>query len=65
MNTLCPGLGAGATLSTMSRAAGVLGSLPGVSSLPGAQYSGYVPYYNKSRKTHLLVLLRARAVTER
>ena len=55
----------GGMLSTMSRAAGVLGSLPGVSSLPGAQYSGYVPYYNKSRKTHLLVLLRARAVTER
>lgn len=55
----------GGMLSTVSNAAGMLGGLPGVSSLPGAQYAGYVPYYNKSRKTHLLVLLRARAVTER
>ncbi len=55
----------GGMLSSISGAAGVLGGLPGVSSLPGGQYSGYVPYYNKSRKTHLLVLLRARAVTER
>lgn len=58
----------GGMLSTVSNAAGVvsgLGGLPGVSSLPGVQYSGYVPSYNKSRKTHLLVLLRARTVTER
>ena len=41
------------------------GGLPGVSSLPGAQYSSFVPYYNKSRKTHLLVLLRARVVPGR
>lgn len=52
----------GSTLSKISGAAGMLGGLPGVSSLPGAQYSGSVPYYNKDRKTHLLVLFRARVV---
>ncbi len=55
----------GGALSKVSGAAGMLGGLPGVSSLPGAQYSSFVPYYNKSRKTHLLVLLRARVVPGR
>ncbi len=55
----------GGALSKVSGAAGMLGGLPGVSSLPGAQYSNLVPYYNKSRKTHLLVLLRARVVPGR
>lgn len=55
----------GGALSKVSGAAGMLGGLPGVSSLPGAQYSSYVPYYNKTRKTHLLVLLRARVVPGR
>ena len=55
----------GGTLSKISGAASMLGGLPGVSSIPGAQYSGSVPYYNKSRKTHLLVLFRARVVAGR
>jgi hypothetical protein len=61
-----PELSTGAsTLSKISGAAGMLGGLPGVSSLPGAEYSGSVPYYNKDRKTHLLVLFRARVVAGR
>jgi len=55
----------GSTLSKISGAASMLGGLPGVSSIPGSQYSGSVPYYNKSRKTHLLVLFRARVVSGR
>jgi hypothetical protein len=55
----------GGTLSKISGAAGMVGGLPGISSLPGARYSGSVPYYNKDRKTHLLVLLRARVVAGR
>jgi len=53
----------GGTLSKISRAASTIGRLPGVSSVPGSEYSGSVPYYNKDRKTHLLMLLRARVVT--
>ena len=52
----------GGTLSKISSATGMLRGLPGVSSVPGSQYSGSVPYYNKDRKTHLLVLFRARVV---
>ncbi len=52
----------GGLLSKISSGASTIGGLPGVSSLPGSQYSGSVPYYNKDRKTHLLVLLRARVV---
>ncbi len=55
----------GGTLSKISSAAGMIGGLPGASSLPGARYSGSVPYYNKDRKTHLLVLFRARVVAGR
>jgi hypothetical protein len=55
----------GGTLSKISNAAGRIGGLPGVSGLPGASYSGSVPYYNKDRKTQLLVLLRARVVAGR
>ena len=55
----------GGTLSKISSAAGMIGGLPGVSGLPGAQYSSSVPYYNKDRKTHLLVLMRARVVPGR
>ena len=41
----------------------MVGGLPGVSSLPGGRLlRASVPYYNKDRKTHLLVLLRARLV---
>lgn len=56
--------GGGGLLSKVSGAAGMIGGLPGVSNLPGGEYasSSFVPYYNKERKTHLLVLLRARAV---
>ena len=45
-----------------------VGSLPGVSSLPGSNYASagsYVPYYNKERKTQLLLLMRARVVADR
>jgi len=52
----------GSTMSKISKGAGMLGGLPGVSGLPGAQYSSAIPYYNKDKKTHLLVLLRARLV---
>ena len=55
----------GSTLSKISGAASMLGGLPGVSSIPGSEYSGSVPYYNRSRKTHLLVLFRARVVAGR
>jgi hypothetical protein len=55
----------GGKLSKISSAAGVIGGLPGASSLPGAGYSGSVPYYNKDRKTQLLVLFRARVVAGR
>ncbi len=54
----------GGLLSKISDGASTIGGLPGVSSLPGSQYSGSVPYYNKDRKTHLLVLLRARVVSK-
>jgi hypothetical protein len=53
----------GGKLSKTLSAAGRIGGLPGVSSLPGARYSSSVPYYNKDRKTHLLVLMRARLVS--
>jgi hypothetical protein len=55
----------GGALSKISSASGMLGGLPGMSSLPGARYAGSVPYYNKDRKTHLLVLFRARVVPGR
>jgi hypothetical protein len=54
----------GGMLSKISNGASMVGGLPGVSSLPGSQYSGSIPYYNKDRKTHLLVLMRARVVTK-
>lgn len=52
------------TLTKLSGAADAVGRFPGVSYLPGGSYasSSYVPYYNKDRKTHLLVLVRARTV---
>lgn len=54
----------GGALSKVSNAAGMLGGLPGVSNLPGSSYSSSIPYYNKERKTHLLVLMRARVVSQ-
>ena len=54
----------GGLLNKVSSGASAIGGLPGVSSLPGTQYSGSIPYYNKDRKTHLLVLLRARVVSK-
>ena len=54
----------GGLLNKVSSGASAIGALPGVSSLPGTQYSGSIPYYNKDRKTHLLVLLRARVVSK-
>jgi hypothetical protein len=53
----------GGTMSKIAKGAGILGGLPGVSGLPGGQYANAVPYYNKERKTHLLVLMRARVVS--
>jgi hypothetical protein len=58
----------GGTLSSVVGAAGTVSGLPGVSSLPGAGYAGsasYIPYYNRDRKTHLLVLVRSRALSAR
>jgi hypothetical protein len=55
----------GGKLAKISSAAGMLGGLPGVSSIPGSSYASYVPYYNKDKKTHLLVLMRAKAVQGR
>ena len=58
----------GGSLAKTTQTAGMLGSLPGVSSLPGAEYASagsYVPYYNKERKTQLLLLMRARVVAGR
>lgn len=54
----------GGLLSKVSSVGSTISGLPGVSSLPGSQYSGSVPYYNKDRKTHLLVLMRARVVSK-
>jgi hypothetical protein len=54
----------GGKLSKISGTAGMLGGLPGVSNLPGSSYSSSIPYYNKERKTHLLVLLRTRVVSQ-
>ena len=54
----------GGKLSKISSTAGMLGGLPGVSNLPGSNYSSSIPYYNKERKTHLLVLLRTRVVSQ-
>ena len=54
----------GGLLSKVSSVGSTISGLPGVSSLPGTQYSGSIPYYNKDRKTHLLVLLRARVVSK-
>ena len=48
----------------MSSTVGMIGGLPGVSNLPGSSYSNSIPYYNKERKTHLLVLMRARVVSQ-
>jgi hypothetical protein len=58
----------GGSLSKATQTAGMVGSLPGVSSLPGAEYASagsYVPYYNKEKKTQLLLLVRAHAVAGR
>ncbi|MEP7116913.1 MAG: pilus assembly protein N-terminal domain-containing protein [Acidobacteriota bacterium] len=58
----------GGTLSKVAGTASVLSGLPGLSSVPGAGYAGYssyVPYYNKSKKTQLLLLLRAHLVPGR
>lgn len=42
--------------------AGAVGGLPGVSSAPGVGYVGAVPYYDKDRKTQLLVIFRPRVL---
>jgi len=55
----------GSRLSKISSVGRTLGGLPGVSSIPGGQYAGSVPYYDKNRKTHLLALFRARVVAGR
>ena len=34
------------------------------SNVPGSSYSKSIPYYNKERKTQLLVLMRARVVSQ-
>lgn len=52
----------GGTLAAISEGTSRIGGLPGVSNLPGGRYSSYVPYYNKDRKTQLLVLMRARFI---
>ncbi|MEO7158267.1 MAG: hypothetical protein ABI039_11925, partial [Vicinamibacterales bacterium] len=52
----------GGAMSKISSAGRILGGIPGVSSLPGGRYANSVPYYNKDKKTHLLVLLHARLV---
>jgi hypothetical protein len=54
----------GGKLAKMSSTVGMIGGLPGVSNLPGSSYSNSIPYYNKERKTHLLVLMRARVVSQ-
>jgi hypothetical protein len=49
--------------SALGRAAdvaGAVGRLPGVSGLPGAQYTGSVVYYDREKKSQLLVLIRPR-----
>lgn len=55
----------GGKLAKISSVAGMLGGLPGVSSVPGSSYANYMPYYNKDRKTQVLVLMRAKAVQAR
>lgn len=42
--------------------AGTVGGLPGVSSAPGVGYVGAVPYYDRAKKTQLLVIFRPRVL---